>query len=97
MAGNKVEESVSTCSCTYNMIQDTCVTHECNGRYVWDNDKIGDILIKLQSKGVKQQICVLNNTIKQATTNDEIDSTVDSLTTLIEPVSSSFIKRLKSL
>ena len=76
------------------MTQDTCVTHECNGRYVWDNNKIGDFLIKLQSEDVKQQICVLNSTIKQVITNDEIDSTVDSFTTLIETVSSSFIKRL---
>ena len=88
----KVEESVSSCTC--NMTQDTCVTHECNGRYVWDNNKIGDFLIKLQSEDVKQQICVLNSTIKQVITNDEIDSTVDSFTTLIETVSSSFIKRL---
>ena len=85
----KVEESVS--SCTYNMTQDTCVTHECNGRYVWDNNKIGDFLNKLQYEDVKQQVYVLNNTIKETITNDEIDSTVDSFTTLIESVSSSFI------
>ena len=89
----KVEESVS--SCTYNMTQGTYVTHEYNGRYVWDNNKIGDFLIKLQSEDVKQQLYVLNNNIKQATTNDEIDSTVDSFTTLIESVSSSFYKETK--
>ena len=50
----KVEESVG--SCTYYMTQDTCVTHECNGRYVRDNDKIGAFLIKLQSEDVKQQL-----------------------------------------
>ena len=58
----KVEESVS--SCTYNMTQETCVTHECNGRYVWDNNKIGDFLIKLQSEDMKQQLYVLNNIIQ---------------------------------
>ena len=58
----KVEESVS--NCTYNMTQDTCVTHECNGRYVWDNNKIGDFLVKLQSEEVKQQLYVLNNNIQ---------------------------------
>ena len=77
------------------MTQDTCVTHECNGRYVWDNNKIGDFLVKLQSEDVKQQLYVLNNNIQQATTNDEIDSTVDSFTTLIESVLSSFYKQTK--
>ena len=44
---------------------------------------------------MKQQLYVLNNNIKQATTNDEIDSTVDSYITLIESVSSSFYKETK--
>ena len=47
----KVEESVS--SCTYNMTQDTCVIHESNCRYVWDNNKPYDFMIKLQSEDVK--------------------------------------------
>ena len=89
----KVEESVS--SCTYNMTQDTCVTHESNCRYVWDNNKTGDFLIKLQSEDVKQQLYVLNDNIKQTITNDEIDSTVDSFTTLIESVSPSSYKETK--
>ena len=89
----KVEETVS--SCTFNMTQDTCVTHKCNGRYVWDDNTIGDILIKLRSGDVKQQLYVLNNNIEQAITNDEIDSTVDSFTNLIESVSSSFYKKSK--
>ena len=44
---------------------------------------------------MKQQLYVLNNNIQLATTNDEIDSTVDSFTTLVESVSSSFYKETK--
>ena len=44
---------------------------------------------------MNQQLYVFNNNIQQATTNDEIDSTVDSFTTLIESVSSSFYKDSK--
>ena len=44
---------------------------------------------------MKQQLYGLNNNIIQATTNDEIDSTVDSYITLIESVSSSFYKETK--
>ena len=44
---------------------------------------------------MKLQLYVLNNNIQLATTNDEIDSTVDSFTTLIESVSSFFYKETK--
>ena len=45
---------------------------------------------------MNQQLYVLNNNIQQATTNDEIDSTFYSFTTLIESVSSSFYKETKT-
>ena len=69
--------------------------HWCREKYVWDNNKANVSLNNLQSESVHQRLNSINESLKQAVSNEEIDVSVNSLTNLVEFIAEPFYKNLK--
>ena len=69
--------------------------HWSRGKYERDNNKANIFLNNLQSESVHQQLNSINESLKQAVSNEEIDVSVNSLTTLVEFIAEPFCKNFK--
>ena len=64
-------------------------------KVVWDNNKANIFLNNVQSESVLQQLNSINESLKQAVSNEETDVSVNSLTSLVKSIAEPFYKNLK--
>ena len=69
-----------------------CSNIKCKGKYVWDKDKTNVFLENVQSANIAEQLNSIAEKLKQATSNEEVDTSFTSFTSLVENVAKPFFK-----
>ena len=67
----------------------------CKGKYVWNNERVNVFIENLQSESVCEQLNLMDENLKTALSNDEVDISIMSFTSLVENIAEPFFKSSK--
>ena len=81
-----------SCYDIHEQEDEDCSNIKCKGEHVWDNDKTNVFLETVQSESVFEQLNSILENLKRATSNEEVDTSIMSFTSLVENVAKPFFK-----
>ena len=81
-----------SCYDIHEQEDEDCSSIKCQGKYVWDNDKTNVFLENVESDNVVEQLNSIAENLKRATSNEEVDTSTVSFTSLVENVAKPFFK-----